>query len=121
MKKTIFGILASVMLMGGAATVAEAKTNFSLYFGVPYYDQRLGDDYRYYPNRGWYRDDTRLRNRGYGRISCNQARNLVRERGYRNVIVRDCGGRTYAFNARRNNNNRVIVYVNARTGAVWRG
>jgi hypothetical protein len=120
MKKVILGILASVTLLGGAASIAEAKTNFSLYLGVPYYDQRMGDDYRYYPNRGWYRDQVRPNRGNYGRLSCNQARNLVRNQGYRNVVARDCEGRTYTFSTRRNNN-RVIIYVNARTGSISRG
>jgi hypothetical protein len=119
MKKAILGILASALLLGGVASVAEAKTNFRLYLGVPYYDQRLGDDYRYYPNRGWYRYQARPNRGNYGRISCNQARNLVRNQGYRNVVARECEGRTYTFSARRNNN-RVIVYVNARNGSVSR-
>ena len=128
MKIALLGILAAAMLTGGAATIAEAKTRVNLYFGVPYYDQRLGDDYIYYPNRGWYRDDRRRPfygdyrryDRGYGRITCNQARNLVRNQGYRNVRTRDCTGNTYTFSARRNNRT-VILNVNVRTGAVRRG
>ena len=119
MKKTIFGILAAVTLIGGASTIAEAKANFTIFFGVPYYDQQIGPDYRYNPDRGWYRD----RNYYSGRnrtLSCNQARNILRDKGFRNVIARDCQGRTYAFSTRRNNNQRVIIYVNARTGATWR-
>ncbi len=122
MKKTILGLLAAVTLIGGAATIAEAKTNFSLYLGVPYYEQQMGPDYRYYPNRGWYQDRAYFNGNGYGHrnLSCNQARNILREKGYRNVVARDCEGRTYAFSTRRNNQ-RVIVYVNARTGSTWRG
>jgi hypothetical protein len=56
MKKTILGLLAAATLLGGSATMAEAKTNFSLYFGVPYFDQQVGPDYRYYQDRGWYQD-----------------------------------------------------------------
>ncbi len=120
MKKTIFGILAAVSLIGGAATVAEAKTNFSIYLGVPYYDQQIGPDYRYQPNRGWYQDRNYYSGNARRNMSCNQARNIVRQKGYRNVIARDCEGRTYTFSTRRNNQ-RVLIYVNARTGATWRG
>jgi hypothetical protein len=126
MKKTLFGIFAAAALLGSVATVAEAKTNFSLYFGVPYFDQQIGPDYRYYQNRGWYQDrdwyDGRPRynpdrNR---KMSCTQARSIVRNQGYRSVVARECGGATYTFSARRNNQ-RVIIYVNARTGRVSRG
>lgn len=135
MKKTILGLFAAAMLVGGTATLAEAKTRVQLYFGVPYYDEQIGDDYLYYPDRGWYRDDRRQsfyqdygrydrryrdNNRNYGRISCNRARNLVRNQGFRNVVRQDCTGNTYAFTAQRNNR-RILLYVNARTGAVRRG
>lgn len=126
MKKTILGLLAAATLLGGAATMAEAKTNFSLYFGVPYYDEQIGPDYRFYEDRGWYRDrdwyDGQPRyNRNPRRyISCNQARRIVRNQGFRNVVARECDGRTYTFSARRNDQ-RIIIYFNARTGRTWRG
>ena len=120
MKKTIFGILAAVSLIGGAANIAEAKPNFSIYFGVPYYDQQLGPNFSYRPNRGWYRDRAYYNENAGRNMSCDQARNIVRQQGYQNVIAKDCAGRTYAFSTRRNNQ-RVVIYVNARTGASWRG
>ena len=115
MKKTIMGVLSAAALLGGAATIAEAGTNFTLFFGVPYYDQQMGSDYRFYPNRGWYRGDVRP---GYRRMSCNQARHIVQDEGFRRVVARDCEGRTYSFSARRSGH-RFIVYVNSRTGATW--
>jgi hypothetical protein len=126
MKKTILGILAATMLLGGAASIAEAKTNFSIYFGVPYFDDQIGPDYRFYQNRGWYQDrdwydDQPRTNRNTRRnMSCNQARSIVRNQGYRSVVAKKCGGASYTFSARRNNK-RVIIYVNARTGRVSRG
>ena len=66
----------------GAAAPAMAKTNFQLYLGVPYYDNRLGDDYRFYPGRGWYRPPF---DRGRWGISCNEGRRIIRQNGYRNV------------------------------------
>jgi hypothetical protein len=123
MKKTIFGLLAAATLLGGTASLAEAKTNFSLYFGVPYFNEQVGPDYRYYQNRGWYQDrDWYEQQPRYNRnrISCNQARNIVRNQGFRNVVTRECGGASYTFSARRNNQ-RVIIYVNARTGRTSRG
>jgi hypothetical protein len=126
MKKTILGLLAAATLLGGAATMAEAKTNFSLYFGVPYFNDQIGPDYRYYQNRGWYQDrdwyDDRPRyNQNANRkMSCNQARSIVRNQGYRSVVAKECGGKSYTFSARRNNQ-RVIIYINARTGRISRG
>jgi hypothetical protein len=115
MKKTIIGLLAAVAITGGMATLAEAKVNFKIYVGEPYYDYRVGPDYRYYEGRGWYRPRHQRAN-----ISCGEAKRIVRDRGFRNVATRECDGRTYTFSAKRNGN-RFLVFVNSRTGAVWRG
>jgi hypothetical protein len=115
MKKTIIGLLAAVAITGGMATVAEAKVNFKIYLGEPYYDYRVGPDYRYYDGRGWYRPMHQRAN-----ISCGEAKRIVRDRGFRNVATRECEGRTYTFSAKRNGY-RFLVFVNSRTGAVWRG
>jgi hypothetical protein len=121
MKKTIIGLLAATALFGGLASVAEAKVSIYL-GGVPYYDYQVGPDYRYYDGRGWYRYQPRYKfqygNRG--RISCGEAKRIVRDRGFRNVATRECEGRTYTFTAKRNGH-RILLYVNSRTGAVWRG
>ena len=113
MRKTLLGLIAAATLFGGLATAAEAKV--VIYFGMPYYSYQPGPDYLFYPNRGWY-----LSHRG-NRLSCYQARRIVRHHGYRNVSVVECQGRTYTFRAVRPNGKRTIVYVNSRTGAVWRG
>ncbi len=115
MKKIVIGLLAAVAITGGMASVAEAKTNFTIYLGEPYYDQRMGPDYRYYDGRGWYRPNKHRAN-----ISCGEAKRIVRDRGFRNVSTRECEGRTYTFVAKRNGH-RVLVYVNSRTGALSRG
>lgn len=98
------------------ASVAEAKTNVDvgIFFGVPHYSHRLGPDYRFRRGYGWYLP----RHERY-RMSCGEAKWSVRNRGYRNVATIECRGATYTFRATRNGN-RVKVYVNARTGAVWR-
>jgi hypothetical protein len=117
MKRLLIALaLAVPMALGfGASNGAEAKTSVHVYLGVPYYSYRVGPDYMFRPGQGWYRPG-----RDHRRLSCGQARELVRDRGYRNIVARSCSGRTYAFRAIRNN--RVfVVYVNARTGAVWRG
>jgi hypothetical protein len=56
----------------------------------------------------------------YGRLSCGEARRVVRNSGFRNVSTIECNGRTYTFEATRRGRD-VTVYVNSRTGAVWRG
>ncbi len=115
MKKMIIGLLAAAAIAGGMASVAEAKVNFRLYLGEPYYDHRMGPDYRYYSGRGWYRPKQHRTN-----ISCGQAKQIVRNHGFRDVSTRECQGRTYTFVAKRNGH-RILVYVNSRTGVVWRG
>ena len=59
MKKIILSLLAALALVGGLSTIAEAKTNFNLYLGVPYYDYQVGPDYLYDENHGWYQQDYR--------------------------------------------------------------
>jgi hypothetical protein len=115
-KKAIIGLLSAVSLYGSLATAAEARVNFDIYFGIPYYNDQIGPDYRYRNGYGWYRDQPRYN----ARLSCREARRAVRNQGYRNVSARECSGRTYTFSATRNGR-RIIVYVNARSGAVWRG
>lgn len=42
MKKTLLGLLAASALLVGSSSFAEAKANFHVYFGVPYYDYQVG-------------------------------------------------------------------------------
>jgi hypothetical protein len=131
MKKMIVGLLTAAALVGGVSSMAEAKTRIHVYLGVPYYDYQVGPDYRFDDQYGWYEPGSQYNDRRrmhrqdfrpqYGnRISCGEARGLVRQSGFREVRVRECDGRTYTFMAIRNNH-RVIVYVNSRSGAVYRG
>jgi hypothetical protein len=107
--------VAAPMAFGLGMNGADAKTNVHIYLGIPHYSYQVGPDYVYRKGYGWYRPVPR-----YNRLSCGEASRLVRNRGYYNVVARNCSGGTYAFRAMRNNRV-VIVYVNARTGAVWRG
>jgi hypothetical protein len=96
-------------------TAAEAKV--VVYFGVPYNDYQFGPDYRFRDGYGWYLPNAfSIR----GRLSCGEAKWRVRNHGFRNVSTIECDGRTYTFKAWRGDHH-VIVYVNSRTGAVWRG
>lgn len=126
-------MLKSMLIAGSVAlsalmmtTGAEAKTRVGIYFGVPFYDYQAGPGWRYYEGYGWY-DYGRygeFRHRGNwnrGWMSCGEARRLVDRSGYDRVRVLDCNGRTYAFRAINQRGRGVVVYVNARTGAIWRG
>ena len=99
------------------APAADAKTRVSIgvFFGQPYYSYRVGPDYAYRSGFGWYHRKHKLRDK----LSCVEARNLLRHRGFRILGTRDCSGTTYTFRTSRNGN-RGLVYVNARTGAAWR-
>jgi hypothetical protein len=113
-------IAASVLaaaLSVGIPSIAQADTKFKLYLGLPHYSYRVGPDYRFREGYGWYRPGVGVR---YGRLSCNEAKRMVRNSGFRNVSTIECQGRTYTFEAERRGRD-VTVYVNSRTGAVWRG
>ena len=124
MKKTILVMLAAATLIGGIATAAESKVRFNVYLGTPYYDRQIEPGYIYNNDYGWYDpdygDQYSYPRRYNSRLSCNDARLLVRQRGYRNVVKLDCNGRSYAFSATRNHR-RVIINVNSRTGSLSRG
>ncbi len=74
------------------------------YYDPWYYDPRYYDPYYYTPR---YRQ----------RISCTQARLLVRNYGYRRVRAYDCRGKVYGFVAWRKNK-RYKLRVSARTGSI---
>jgi len=118
--------LGAVAMTAGMTTGAEAKTNVGVYFGVPFYDYRVGPGWRYYDGYGWYDyghyGDFRRhhRNRGGMMLSCGEARRLVDRSGYDRVRTVECNGRTYTFRAVNNRGRNVTVYVNSRTGAIWR-
>ena len=116
MKKTIIALFAGAALFAGLSSTADAKIR--IYLGVPYYDYQVGPDYTY-GQYGWYRPSHRMH--GFnGRLSCNDARRIVLRNGFRNVMTQQCRGRTYTFIAMRHGH-QILVYVDARTGAVWRG
>ena len=120
MKKTLIALFAGVALFAGLSSTADAKIR--IYLGVPYYDYQVGPDYQFNDNYGWYRPGRRMdSNYGYNnRLSCNEARRIVRRSGFHDVVTRECQGRTYTFTALRGGH-QILVFVNARTGAVWRG
>jgi hypothetical protein len=117
MKKLLMAlVVAAPVAFGlGGMNDAEARMNVNIYFGVPHYGYQVGLDYVYRKGYGWYRPGRHL-----DRLSYGEARLIVHNRGYRAIVARNCSGGTYVFRAVRNNR-LAIVYVNARTGAVWRG
>jgi hypothetical protein len=97
------------------AASAEAKTKIHLGIGTPgyYYDP-------YYDPPAYYDDDY-----SYGyvtsyrryRISCGEAKEMLRDRGYYRVRTRDCEGRSYSFLATKRGVP-FIVRVSARSGEI---
>ena len=117
MKKLILASAFAAAIAMGIPMGAEAKTNVKIYLGLPHYGYQVGPDYRFREGYGWYRP-VAVYNRG--RLSCGEARARVRHSGFRNVATIECQGRTYTFDATRRGRD-VTVYVNSRTGAIWRG
>jgi hypothetical protein len=64
----------------------------------------------------------RIKDRHHGddRISCNTARHMVRERGYKLVKTKSCITPVYQFWVIRKGRT-FIVYVDPRTRSVWQG
>jgi len=80
-------------------------------------DFRVGVGTPYYYGYGAYPDVYYPYHRR--KLSCWQARELVRDRGFRRVRTIECFGRIYTFRAMRLGHP-VTINVNARTGAMWR-
>ena len=68
---------------------------------------------------GGYGDDDDYDYRRRGRLKCWEARQLVREHGYRVVDTVKCSGRFYTFEATRRGR-LYMVNVNPWTGEIWR-
>jgi hypothetical protein len=60
------------------------------------------------------------RHHGNDKISCNTARHMVRERGYKVVKTKSCITPVYQFWVVRKGRS-FIVYVDPRTRSLWRG
>jgi hypothetical protein len=76
------------------------------------YDQDTGIYYRT-PRRRHYDDD----GDDYGRLSCGEARRMVRRQGFRRVEARDCSGRRFRFIGFRRGDAYSIA-VSARSGRI---
>jgi hypothetical protein len=118
--KSLFLAAAAAAAMAFAMPTA-AQADVKVYLGVPHYDYRVAPSWRYREGYGWY-DPVIIYDRGYvrGRLSCREARRIVRSSGFRNVETIECNGRTYTFEATRRGRD-VTVFVNSRNGRIWRG
>jgi len=54
MERKILGLIVAVVMAVGLSGASEAKVNFSVYLGVPYYDSQISPDYMHDENHGWY-------------------------------------------------------------------
>ena len=99
-------LAAPLALAATPASSDDIGVRFGIGFGEPYYG------YRAYPDEGFYPFHRR-------RMSCWQARQLVRDRGFNRVRAIECNGRIYTFRGMRRGHH-FVIKVNARTGAVWR-
>jgi hypothetical protein len=115
MKGFFLATAAAVVMTFAVPTEANAK--IKIYLGTPHYDYQVGPGWRYREGYGWY-DPVVIYDRG--RISCGEARRIVRSNGFRNVNTIECNGRTYTFEATRRGRD-VTVFVNSRNGRIWRG
>ena len=119
MKSIFFAIaVAAPLALSLAAPSARADTDAGVrvYLGEPYYDARVAPDYIYRRGYDWYRP----RGEMHHRLTCGEARSIVRRHGYRTIAVRDCRGATYVFRTWKRGRQH-IADVNARTGGMWRG
>ncbi|MDO8352214.1 MAG: hypothetical protein Q7T14_02020 [Aestuariivirga sp.] len=118
MKGLFLATAVAATLAFAMPTTADAA-KVKIYLNMPHYGYQVGPDYRFREGYGWYQD-TRYYNNNRGRLSCGEARRVVRNNGFRNVSTIECNGRTYTFEATRRGRD-VTVFVDSRNGRVWRG
>lgn len=116
MKKFFIAAAFAATVAMGLPLAAEAHSKVKVYLGMSHYGYQVGPDYRFRSGYGWYRPVGINR----GRLSCGEAKRSVRNNGFRNVRTIECNGRTYTFDATRRGRD-VTVFVNSRTGNMWRG
>ena len=117
MKRLVIAAAIAASLAIGLPSAADAhNTRVQIFFGYPHYSYQVGPGYLYRPGYGWYWPGYR----NQARLSCGQAKWTVRNNGYRNVSAIECSGATYTFTGARNGRG-YVLYVNSRSGAMWRG
>ncbi len=123
MNKFFLAAAVAASLVIGMPLAAEAHTKVGIFFGFPHYGYQVSPDYQYRTGYGWYLPAYRYEQRRYqsmARLSCGEAKWTVRQNGYRDVSTVECRGVTFTFRGTRNGN-RHVLYVNSRTGGIWRG
>ncbi len=120
MLKTL--LVAASLAVGIAFSVQAAEAKTRVFIGIGGfpggycngYDYPFGcGGYGYFPHRV-YHDPYPYIRRG---ISCREAGLRLRDRGYRNVVARDCRGSTYGYTARKRGGP-VSIRVNAYNGRI---
>jgi hypothetical protein len=91
-KLAALAVIASLFALATPDTGAEAKVKFRIR------DHHNGND----------------------KISCNTARHMVRERGFKTVKIKSCVSTVYSFYALRNGRS-YVFYVDSRTRSLWQG
>ena len=114
-----------------SAHAAEAKVKVIIGIGgypggycYDHYDPYHCGDGGYIPRREFYDpyprpgfDDPYPPTYDYDRVSCNEARWMLRDRGYHDIRINSCGGHYYVFIARRHHQTYVIK-VSSRSGEI---
>ena len=115
-----------------SAQIAEAKVKVFIGIGGypggycnDHYDPyRCGDrgDYGYYPRPGFYDPyppnyDPYPPAYDYDRVSCDEAWQMLSERGYRDIRISSCGGHYYVFIARKHHQ-AFLIKVSSRNGDI---
>jgi hypothetical protein len=106
MRNTLFATALAVpfLLFAGSPSMAQVDVDIGVRAPGIYINPDYDDDY---PRRR------------RGRLRCWEAKQLVRERGYRRVETIECEGRVYTFEGSRRGN-RYELGVNSYTGSVFR-
>ena len=115
-KGTLIAAAAAVTMLF-APTPSKADVDIRFGIGLPgfgVYTDR-GDRYRHYNKRHY----NKRRYRHSNKLTCREARRLVRYNGFRRIRALDCSGRMYTFKARRYGE-LYKVRVNSRRGAIAR-
>jgi hypothetical protein len=118
--KNLFLATAAAATMMLAMPLAADAAKVKIYLGVPHYSYQVGPDYRFREGYGWYQYSDYNDGFNRGRLSCGEARRIVRNNGFRNVATIECNGRMYTFEATRHGRD-VTVFVNSRNGRISRG
>ena len=104
LKKSLIAAAAVATIVGIASGAAKADPNVTIGFGFGtggFYPGYMADDYRFMgrPHKNYQRhfhDYAPVMDYG---VSCNEARNIVRDAGFRKVYAYDCSAPTYGYKA----------------------